>query len=124
MKIANKIIYLMLVMLVVIVTTGCKKKEEKYELYKIVSIVTNEESTLIDEYEYYNITLDYKNSAIQLEYKMKSNENSEIRNGSFTVENDEITITLADEKITARFNGENTIIVNLVVLEFYYKKIN
>lgn len=124
MKLANKIIYLMLVMLVVIVTTGCKKKEEKYELYKIVSIFTNEESSLIDEYEYYNITLDYKNSAIQLEYKMKSNENSEIRNGSFTVENDEITITLEDEKITARFNGENTIIVNLVVLEFYYKKIN
>lgn len=124
MKLANKIIYLMLVMLVVIVTTGCKKKEEKYELYKIVSIVTNEESTLIDEYDYYNITLDYKNSAIQLEYKMKSSENSEIRNGTFTVENDEITITLADEKITARFNGENTIIVNLVVLEFYYKKIN
>lgn len=125
MKILNKIVYLALVMLVVFVIVGCKKKEEKYELYKINSLITNEESTLFEEYDYYYITLDFKNLTIQLEHKLKSSEKAEIRNGTFTISNNDIIIMFGNETIKAKMDIENdTIIVNLIVLEFYYKKIN
>ena len=124
MKIKNKIIIILLILFVVFICTSCKNKEEKYELYQIKSLVTNEESSLIDEYEYYYITLDFKNLAIQLEHKLKSSEKSEIRNGTFTIENNDIIIKLENETIQARMSEDNTLIVDLVVLEFYYKKIN
>ena len=40
------------------------------------------------------------------------------------IENNDIIIKLENETIQARMSEDNTLIVNLVVLEFYYKKIN
>lgn len=125
MKIKNKIIIILLILFVVFLCTSCKKKEEKYELYQVKSLVTNEESPLFNEYEYYYLTLDYKDNTIFIEYKFKNESENKIKNGTFVIENNEMTITLENDTIQAKINEqENTIIVNLVVLEFYYKKIN
>ena len=118
------LVYLVLLLLIVFVIVSCKNKEEKYELYQIKSLVTNEESPLFNEYEYYYLTLDYKDNTIFTEYKFKDESENKIKNGTFVIENNEITITLGAETIKARKNVEdNTLIINLVVLEFYYKKI-
>lgn len=124
MEIKNKIIIILLILFVVFLCTSCKKKEEKYELYQVKSLVTNEESPLFDEYEYYYVTLDYKNNTICTEYKFKSKNEIKAKNGTFVIEENDLTITLGAETIKARKNVEdNTLIINLIVLEFYYKKI-